>query len=176
MLAPVLKGMVERSWGPGYTRPETQSVRFRDEMVRHATELRLGIDYLQERDDVDMDRLAYISVSWGGGSRLGFAAVDDRYKAVVFIGGGIDERVKPTLPEANNVNFAPYIDVPKLLLNGRNDEEHPWYTRALPLWNLLREPKELVLVDGAGHVPPVEVRIPAINDFLDRTLGRVKTR
>ncbi len=33
-----------------------------------------------------------------------------------------------------------------------------------------------VLVNGAGHVPPVEVRIPAINDFLDRTLGRVKTR
>ena len=124
MIAPVLKGMVERSWGPGYTRPETQSVRFRDEMVRHATELRLGIDYLQERDDVDMDRLAYLSVSWGGGSRLGFAAVDDRYRAVVFIGGGIDERVKPTLPEADNVNFAPYIDVPKLLLNGRNDEEH----------------------------------------------------
>ena len=176
MIAPVLKGMVERSWGPEYTRPETQSVRFRDEMVRHATELRLGIDYLQERDDVDMDRLAYISVSWGGGSRLGFAAVDDRYKAVVFIGGGIDERVKPVLPEADNVNFAPYIDVPKLLLNGRNDEEHPWYTRALPLWNLLREPKELVLVDGAGHVPSVEDRIPPINDFLDRTLGRVNTR
>ena len=176
VLAPVLKGMVERSWGPGYTRPETQSVRFRDEMVRHATELRLGIDYLQERDDVDMDRLAYVSVSWGGGSRLGFAAVDDRYRAVVFIGGGIDERVKPTLPEADNVNFAPYIDVPKLLLNGRNDEEHPWYSRALPLWSLLHEPKELVLADGAGHVPPAEVRIPAINDFLDRTLGRVKTR
>ncbi|MCZ6915634.1 MAG: hypothetical protein O7I93_02555 [Gemmatimonadetes bacterium] len=80
------------------------------------------------------------------------------------------------LPKADNVNFAPYIDVPKLLLNGRNDEEHPWYTRALPLWNLLREPKELILVDGAGHVPSVEERIPAINDFLDRTLGRVNTR
>ncbi|MCZ6918472.1 MAG: SUMF1/EgtB/PvdO family nonheme iron enzyme [Gemmatimonadetes bacterium] len=176
VIAPVLKGMVERGWGPDYTRPETQSVRFRDEMVRHATELRLGIDYLEERDDVDMDRLAYLSVSWGGGSRLGFAVVDDRYKAVVFIGGGIDERVKPVLPEADNVNFAPYIDVPTLLLNGGNDEEHPWISRALPLWNLLREPKELVLVEGGGHVPSVEDRIPPINDFLDRTLGRVNTR
>ncbi len=36
--------------------------------------------------------------------------------------------------------------------------------------------KTLADPDGAGHVPPVEVRIPAINDFLDRTLGRVKTR
>jgi len=176
VIAVVLKGMTERGHGPGYTIPPTNSVQFRDEMVRHATELRLGIDYLEERDDVDMGRLAYVSVSWGGGSRLGFAAVDDRYKAVVFIGGGIDERVKPTLPEADNVNFAPYIDVPKLLLNGRNDEEHPWFRRALPLWNLLQEPKELVLVEGAGHVPPPEARIPAINDFLDRILGPVGRR
>ena len=176
VLAVVLNGMIERGLGPGYTAPLPNSVRFRDEMVRHATELRLGIDYLEERDDVDMGRLAYVSVSWGGGSRLGFAAVDDRYKAVVFIGGGIDERIKPTLPEADNVNFAPYIDAPTLLLNGRNDEEHPWYRRALPLWNLLGEPKELVLVEGAGHVPPPEARIPAINDFLDRTLGPVTQR
>jgi pimeloyl-ACP methyl ester carboxylesterase len=176
VLAVVLDGMVERGHGPEYSSPPTNSVRFRDEMVRHATELRMGIDYLEERDDVDMDGLAYVSVSWGGGSRLGFAAVDDRFRAVVFIGGGIDERVKPTLPEADNVNFAPYIDVPKLLLNGRNDEEHPWYRRALPLWTLLREPKELVLVEGAGHIPPLEARIPAINDFLDRTLGPVSRR
>ncbi len=72
----------------------------------------------------------------------------------------------------SNVNFAPYVSVPKLLLKGRQDEEHPCYTRALPLWNLLREPKELVLVDGAGHVPPLEARIPAITKFLDETLGK----
>ena len=65
---------------------------------------------------------------------------------------------------------------PTLLLNGGNDEEHPWISRALPLWNLLREPKELVLVEGGGHVPSIEDRIPPINDFLDRTLGRVNTR
>jgi pimeloyl-ACP methyl ester carboxylesterase len=102
--------------------------------------------------------------------------VEDRYKAVVYIGGGIDERVKPTLPEADNVNFAPYVRAPKLLINGRNDEEHPWMSRALPLWNLLQEPKELVLVDGGGHVVPLEDRIPAINDFLDRVLGPVRAR
>jgi pimeloyl-ACP methyl ester carboxylesterase len=145
-------------------------------MVQHATELRLGIDYIETRDDVDAGRLAYVAVSFGAGSRLAFSAVDDRYKSVVYVGGGIDERMKPTLPEADNVNFAPYISVPKLLINGRSDEEHPWYTRGLPLWNLLAEPKELVLVDGGGHVVPLEERIPAINDFLDRTLGPVGGR
>jgi eukaryotic-like serine/threonine-protein kinase len=172
-LAVVFRGMAERSFGPGWEPPKPSSVRFRDLMVLHATEMRRGIDYLETRDDIDMQRLSYVGLSWGAGSRLGFAAVDDRFHAVVLIGGGIDERLQPTLPEAANFNFAPYIKAPKLLLNGRDDEEHPWYTRALPLWNLLREPKKLVLVEGAGHLPPVEARVPAINQFLDRVLGSV---
>ena len=72
-----------------------------------------------------MDRLVYVGQSWGAGSRSVFAAVDPRWDAVVFIGGGIDERMHPTLPEASNVNFLPYIDVPTLVVNGRHDEEHP---------------------------------------------------
>jgi pimeloyl-ACP methyl ester carboxylesterase len=140
-------------------------------MVLHATELRLGLDYLETRDDIDTGALAYVGTSWGSGSRLLFAAIDDRFRAVVFVGAGIDERVHPTLPEASNINFAPYIRVPKLIVNGREDEEHPWRTRAQPLWNLLSEPKELALFDGVGHVPPDEMRIPAIRDFLDRHLG-----
>jgi hypothetical protein len=56
-------------------------------------------------------------------------------------------------------------------VNGREDEEHPWLTRGLPLWNLLREPKELALFEGVGHVPPTEMRVPVIREFLDRHLG-----
>ena len=172
--AVVMKGMTERAWGAGYEMPAPSSVRFRDVMVQHATEMRLGIDYLATRDDIALDKLAYVAVSWGAGSRLGFAAVDDRFSAVVFIGGGIDERLKPTLPEADNVNFAPYIRPPKLLINGRSDEEHPWLTRALPLWNLLQEPKQKVVVEGAGHVPSQEALIPAVKRFLDETFGPVQ--
>jgi pimeloyl-ACP methyl ester carboxylesterase len=144
-------------------------------MVLHATELRRGLDYLATRDDIDMQRLAYVALSWGAGSRLVLAAVDDRFKAVVLMGGGIDERLSgPALPEASSINFAPYITPPKILIDGRDDEEDPWLTRALPLWTLLREPKQLVLVPGAGHTVPLEVRVPAINGFLDRWFGPVR--
>ena len=60
--------------------------------------------------------------------------------------------------------------------NSGKGEEHPYYTRALPLWNLLREPKKLIMVEGAGHLPPLEARVPAINDWLDETLGPVERR
>ncbi|MDF1505108.1 SUMF1/EgtB/PvdO family nonheme iron enzyme, partial [Roseisolibacter sp. H3M3-2] len=174
VLAPVLDGMLERAWTPPRPFPEPPSVGFRDLMVRHATELRMAMDWAGTRAEVDTARLAYIGLSWGAGSRVGFAAVDDRFRAVVLVGAGIDERVQPTLPEAASFNFAPYIRAPTLVLNGRQDEEHPWATRALPLWNLLREPKELVLIDGVGHHPPVEFRAPPINAFLDRVLGPVR--
>jgi dienelactone hydrolase len=172
----VMKGMTEREYPAGYEQPVSNTVAFRDEMVLHATELRLGLDYLATRDDIDMNALAYVGISWGAGSRLVFAAVDPRFRATVLTGAGIDERVHPTLPEASNINFAPHIRGPKLVLNGREDEEHVWLTRGLPLWNLLSEPKELKLFDGAGHRPPAEQLIPAMRDFLDRHLLSARPR
>ena len=142
-------------------------------MVRHATELRMSLDYVTTRAELDSTRIAYAGFSWGAGSRVVLAGVDDRFRAVILVGAGIDERVQPTLPEAANFNFAPYIKVPKLVVNGRHDEEHPWLTRALPMWNLLTEPKELVLLDGVGHSPPADVRVAPVNAFLDKVLGPV---
>ena len=171
VFAVVMKGMTERGYPPQREPPRPNTVAFRDEMVLRATELRLGLDYLDTRSDIDPNSFVYVAVSWGAGSRLVFAALDERFRAAILIGAGIDERIQPTLPEASNINFAPRIPGPKLMLNGREDEEHPWRTRGLPLWNLLREPKELKLFDGDGHVPAVERRVPAMLDFLDRHLG-----
>lgn len=174
VFAIVFKGSAERAFGPGWEPPAPPTVRFRDLMVLHGTEMRRAVDYLETRADIDKRRIAYVALSWGAGSRLPLAAVDDRFRAVVLIGGGIDERLQPTLAAASNINFAPYIKPPKLLLNGADDEEHPWQTRGLPLWNLLREPKQLVLLPGVGHIPALQDRVPAINTFLDQTLGPIR--
>ena len=173
VLAVRMKGMVGRPWDAGRAAPAPSSVQFRQELVLHATELRRSVDYLETRADIDRTRLAYAAVSWGSGSRLAFAAVEPRLRSVVLIGGGFDERFVHALPEANSINFAPYIAAPKLLLNGRYDEEHPWDACARPLWRLLREPKRLALVES-GHVPPAEARVPLINAWLDETLGPVR--
>lgn len=173
LLAVVLHGMTDRERAEDDREPEPPTVRFRDELVRDAIEIRAAIDYLATRTEIDLDALAYAAVSRGSGSRLAFGAVDPRFKAAILIGAGIDERMRPTLAEVDNVNFAPRMPTPILFLNGRQDEEHPWLTRGLPLWNLLPEPKELVLIEGAGHLPPAELRIPPILEFLDRTFGPV---
>jgi formylglycine-generating enzyme required for sulfatase activity len=171
--AVLFKGMVGRPWDSGRAAPVTSSVQYRQELVLHATELRRSLDYLETRADLDLPRLAYAGFSKGSGSWLPLAAVEPRFRSVVLIGGGLDERFAHVLPEANSINFAPRIAAPKLLINGRYDEEQAWNRAALPLWELLREPKRLELVEG-GHLPPAEARVPVINAWLDETLGRVR--
>jgi dienelactone hydrolase len=173
VLAVLMKGMRGRPWDAGRTAPAPSSVQYRQELVLHATEMRRGLDYLETRDDIDMTRLAYVGFSKGSGSWIPFAAVEPRLRSVVLVGGGLDLRYVSALPEARSINFAPRIGAPTLLLNGRYDEEHMWGRDALPLWRLLREPKRLTLIEG-GHLPPAELRVPVINDWLNETLGPVR--
>ncbi|MFQ6093667.1 MAG: alpha/beta hydrolase family protein, partial [bacterium] len=173
VLAVVPKGAVEREWGSNYLEPEINTVRYREETVKYATEFSLGLDYLATRDDIDMGKLAYVGVSWGAHCALMSAAVEIRYRTVVFIGGGLEKSDEQKLPGANPINFLPYIKPPKLLLNGKYDETFPFETHARPFYNLMREPKKLALVEG-GHTPPLEQRVPVLNQWLDETLGPVK--
>ena len=173
MLAVVPKGAVEREWDSDYDHPDAHTVRYRAKTILYATEYSLGLDYLANRDDIDMDKLAYVGVSWGANFGPIFTAVDNRYRSIIFIGGGFDKGNMRILPEANPINFAPRIKAPVLFLNGKYDEASPYQISALPFYNLLTEPKKLVLLDG-GHIPPIEERVPVINKWLDETLGPVK--
>jgi serine/threonine protein kinase/formylglycine-generating enzyme required for sulfatase activity len=174
LLAMIPKGARERPREPGFEYPDYSTVKYCDMVIDYVTEFSMGVDYLATRDDIDMNKLAYLGTSWGA-TRTGviIAALDKRYRSVIFISGGVRKSALKALPEVNMVNFAPYIRAPKLLLNGKYDEAFALETEAIPLYALFSEPKKLVLVNS-GHVPPVEERIPIINKWLDDTLGPVR--
>jgi len=174
VMSMVPKGGVERPRPADYVSPKGHTVEYRDRKVLRVTEYRLGLDYLATRGDIDMDRIAHLGFSWGSAwVGLPLTAVEDRYRSIIFIGGGVHPVMLSHLPEANEVNFVPRIKPPKLVLHGRYDEVFPFETWALPLYKLLSEPKRLEVVDG-GHMPPLEIRVPIINNWLDETLGPVK--
>jgi formylglycine-generating enzyme required for sulfatase activity/dienelactone hydrolase len=174
LLAIVPKGARERPRDPSFEHPDIATVKYREMVIEYVTEFSLGIDYLATRDDIDMDKLAFLGTSWGA-TRTGviIAALERRYGSVIFVAGGIPKRNLKALPEVNMINFAPNIKAPKLLLNGKYDEAFALETEALPFYELLTEPKKLVLVES-GHVPPMEKRVPIVNKWLDDTLGPVK--
>ena len=173
ILAVVPEGAIGRPRKPGYEWPGIETVKYREQVIRYAIEFRLGLDYLATRSDIDMDRIAFIGTSWGAtNTGIIIAAIESRYRSVIFAAGGIHRSAIRMLPEVNPINFASHIKPPKLLLNGKYDEAFPPETEALPFYKLLREPKQLSLVES-GHVPQLEQRVPIINKWLDDTLGPV---
>jgi hypothetical protein len=166
-----LAGYGGRERPAGYQRPDFRSVAFRESVVRDATELRRGLDYLETRPEVDAKKIAFMNVSIGWQGII-FSAVEPRYRSVALVSDGLYADQTGWIAEANPVNFAPHIRPPKLMLNGRWDEDFAFRTDAEPLFKLLKEPKRLELYDG-GHVPSVEVAVPAVRRWLDETLGPV---
>jgi len=173
VFAVVFKGFKEREHPADYVSPSRSSVRFREAMVNHAIDLRRGLDYLETRPDIDARRLIYYGYSQGAEEGLIYTAVEDRYRAVVLVAGGVKQPDKPWIAEAWPLNFASHIRAPKLMLNGRYDEAYPHKTDVEPLYKLLREPKRLIVYE-AGHTPPIEIAVPVVNDWLNETLGPIK--
>jgi dienelactone hydrolase len=153
-------------------RPDTRSTEFVDFMVERVVEMRRGLDYLENRNDLDHNRIGFMAQSAGGGPGLVLTALENRYRSILFVGTGISPLRIADAAAANRINFAPRITGPKMMLNGRYDEDTPMYM-SQPLYALLREPKRQQMYDG-GHAPPIDVFVPTMRKWFDETLGPVE--
>lgn len=169
VLAIAPKGGLERPRDPSFQMPDPASVEMRDLGVEWAAEYSRGIEYLETREDIDLERIGHIGFS-AGGSGLLFPALEERYKSIMLVSSGIPDYIHARLPETNGINFVPYYKAPVLMINGRFDEIYAIETNARPLFSLLPHPKKLEIVDS-GHVPPLEMSIPIMRAWLDETLG-----
>jgi len=169
----VLKGYIERLRPADDVRPSPETIEYFDRIKNRITDLRRGLDYLESRQDVDASRIAFFGPSAGAQIGLILAAIEPRYRAVVLVGAGLPNEYRSWIPEANPINFAAHIRAPKILVQGRYDEDTPLKTAAEPLFRLMPEPKRLVVYEG-GHVPSVELTLRTIGPWLDEMLGRVR--
>ena len=174
VFAVVLEGYRERPLGAGMAIPSVESIAFRELVVRWATDHARGLDYLTSRPEIDDSRIACFAMSVNT-RKITLVAVESRYRSVVLVGAGLVTAWKRMIPECNGANFATFISAPKLMIHGRYDEAVPLRAEAEPLFALMREPKELVIVDD-GHIPPLEITVPIVNRWLDETLGAVRRR
>jgi pimeloyl-ACP methyl ester carboxylesterase len=156
----------------GFVAPAVGTVEYREIMVGRVTDLRRGLDYLETRTDIDKARIGVIAPSAGSVLGLILAALEDRYRAYVFIGAGLPASYRAITAAANPINFASHIRAPKLIVQGRYDEDTPLRTATEPLFKLMVEPKRLTIYDG-GHVPSVEVEMSTASAWLEEHLGRV---
>jgi serine/threonine protein kinase/formylglycine-generating enzyme required for sulfatase activity len=173
LITVVTKGASERPLPPGTSIPSPVSAEGREMIVNRLIDHRRALDYLETRGDIDMTRVAFVGNSSGAYNGLILAAVEDRYRSVFLLSFGVIEAFMEFKPDVNPINFAPYIRQPKYILKGRFDENLPIKSTVEPVLKLFSEPKELEIYEGP-HAPPMEALVPAVNRFLDRTLGPVR--
>jgi dienelactone hydrolase len=169
----VLKGYIGRLRPAGSIPPSATTVEFAESSMNQISELRRGLDYLESRPDVDPTRIGFFGPSAGAAIGLILTAVEDRYRAITMVGAGLPREWVEIVAEANPIHFAPHIRAPKLLVQGRYDEDTHLRTAAEPLFKLWPEPKRLVVYEG-GHVPTNEVLMNATRDWLDEVMGPVR--
>ena len=169
----ILKGYIERLFPPSFQYPDKTTAEYRDLIVNRIIDIRRGLDYLESREDIDAKKLALFAPSAGAKAGILSAAVEDRYVCIFLVGAGLARDDLRMIPEASPINFAPHIRAPKLMLQGKFDEDTPLKTQSEPLFKLLRGPKQMVLYDGS-HVPPSEIVVPVATKFFDENLGPVR--
>jgi len=164
---PVYKGTYERRL-TGTGGPNTR----RDTVIQSYKDLARTIDYLKSRSDIDSTRLAYYGVSYGAWLGPVFTALDDRFRAVILLSGGL--QLRPLPAEMDALHFAPRVKAPVLMINGKDDFSYPVERSQKALFRLLgslEKDKRHVLFDS-GHVPPrIQDLIKEVLDWLDRYLG-----
>jgi eukaryotic-like serine/threonine-protein kinase len=166
------KGSSGRKWEYGENMPDDSSVLYRDRILHWVTECRVGLDYLSTRKDIDMSKLAWLPTSHTTNGLI-TPAVDNRFHSIILVACGIFSNSKKALPEVNPINFVSHYNVPTYLLYGKYDEVMPYNLLVLPFYKLLTNLKEMQLVNS-GHIPPIEIRVPIINKWLDESLEPVK--
>ncbi len=182
VLYPVYKGTFERQ-DPALIAIHggDSSRRYTEFLVQLVKDLRRSIDYLETREDVDPERIAYYGMSWGAILGGVVPAVEDRLAASVLVSGGAavnfaGDAVAAFSPEADPVNYYPRVKVPTLMINGRYDTLLPLDKSIRPMFDLLGTPaadKQLLLFE-TDHIPPRDELIKATLDWLDRYLGPVR--
>ena len=170
---PVYKGTYERQDGLGGERWPRESHRYTEYMVKLVKDFRRSVDYLETRNDIDSDKLAYFGFSWGGWYGAIIPAVEERLKVSILNSGGLLDN--KALPEADLINYISRVKIPVLMLNGRYDYNLNLEKSIESMYNLLGTPetdKDLKLYNTDHNVPKNELIKETLN-WLDKYLGPV---
>jgi formylglycine-generating enzyme required for sulfatase activity/cephalosporin-C deacetylase-like acetyl esterase len=143
ILLPIWKGAYERQ--DGFHPFETDRAAYRAHVMQWASEVRQSVDYLQSRKDIDPNGIGYQGISFGAIWGPVFLALEPRLRTGVLLLGGLLVRPAGTdllPPELEAFNYAPRVQVPVLMLNGRHDPVFPYETSQVLLFRMLGAPPE----------------------------------
>ena len=175
LIYPVYKGTYERK-SDLQSDVQSASNLYRDHVIAWSKDVGRAIDYLETRDDIDTERLAYLGFSWGAAMGPIMAAMEERFRTSIFFVGGL--MMQDVQPMADPFNFLPRVTIPTFMFNGRYDSFFPVDTSIRPFYETLGTPeadKKLTLTDANHFVAAYSNNqlISETLDWLDKYLGPV---
>ena len=173
LVYPIYESHYERGDGLLWDDPD-ETAGYRDHVIYWRKDLGRTIDFLETRKDLNLEKLAYYGLSTGAYLGNILPAVESRIRVAVLLGGGFNFAKK--MPEIDELNFAPRVKVPTLLVDGRYDEVFPLQTSQNVMFRFLGTPekdKRHAVLEG-GHIPPYDQMVKEILDWLDKYQGPVK--
>jgi len=153
LIWPAYKGSMNRITDMNVTFPSTPDHlrRFRQVLSNWTVDTSRTIDYLQSREEFSKENIYYTGMSYGALFTPHVLLFEDRFKAAVLYVGGAYTNIPPMLDGKNHL---PRLEIPMLLLNGKQDYLVPEIAPNT-MYNSIGTPtedKRLVFYD-AGHWP-----------------------
>ncbi|HEU4787600.1 MAG TPA: SUMF1/EgtB/PvdO family nonheme iron enzyme, partial [Gemmatimonadaceae bacterium] len=147
-----------------------------DEIVQRYKDLARSVEYLGTRRDIDSTKLAYLGVSMGAAEGVVYTSLlQDRLKALVFLDGGFFLGNAPA--GIDQVDFAPRITRPVLMVNGRYDFSFSLQKSQEPLFRMLGTnpaDKRHAILEAPHDVRAQRGQMVAeVLAWLDKYLGRI---
>jgi eukaryotic-like serine/threonine-protein kinase len=171
LLYPIYNGTYERA---GH-RAAVGSIGDLNLVIEESKEVRRSVDFLETRPDIDKSKIAYLGVSQGTAYGVIFTALENRFRTIIFLDGGLF--LNETLPPRDQVNFAPRIKQPVLMVNGRYDFTFSPDRSQMPLFRMLGTPeaeKRQVVFDTPHDISQNKEGLSReVLAWLDKYLGRV---
>ena len=172
VLYPVFYGTYERQGTNVYVGAAQQLTY----LANKSKDLGRSLDYLATRRDIDKSKLGYLGVSMGSAEGVIYTAMaQDRLKTAIFLDGGYFLDQPPR--GGDQADFAPRLQLPVLMVNGRYDYVFSLEQSQDPLFRMLGTPdgqKEHLVFDTPHDVTERRSElIQVVLGWLDKYLGRV---
>ena len=137
-----------------------ESDEYRDTMIKIGKDFKRSIDFIESRNEFDINYLSYIGYSWGSVMSNILLAIDDRVKSAFICAGGL--QVQKSKPEVDPAFYTRRITMPIMHITGKQDGIFDYKNSQIPMQKLLGTPikdQEMIVLEGVGHAISKDIRI-----------------
>lgn len=129
-------------------------------MIQNVKDIKRSIDFLIDERGVDPERIGLLGLSRGAVVGTVVAGVEQRLSPIVLLWGGhFDLLEREHKGPACPANYISRISPrPLLMINGTRDADFIRETSVDPMFNLARQPKKIIWVEGGHAVMTDEVQ------------------